>query len=105
MGAWRGAGRGAARALEVAERIQAIIAEQVATPNGSDRITVSVGVASFDGAESTDGLVTRADAAMRRAKQAGRDWCVVATVTVPAPGRRPVVLDPGQCDTAASSRP
>ena len=57
------------RAAEVLDRVRA------ATPNGE---TASAGVVQFDGRESAQSLVARADAAMYRAKHAGRG------VTMPA---------------------
>ena len=57
------------QAAEVLDRVRA------ATPNGQ---TASAGVVRWDGSESADSLVARADAAMYRAKHAGR------AVTVPA---------------------
>jgi diguanylate cyclase (GGDEF)-like protein len=57
------------QAQEVLDRVRA------ATPNGE---TASAGVVTYDGRESADSLVARADAAMYRAKHAGRG------VTVPA---------------------
>lgn len=39
----------------------------------SDRLTVSIGIAQWDGEEVADSLVCRADEALYRAKQAGRD--------------------------------
>jgi diguanylate cyclase (GGDEF)-like protein len=57
------------QASEVLDRVRA------ATPNAQ---TASAGVVRYDGRESADSLVARADAAMYRAKHAGRG------VTVPA---------------------
>jgi diguanylate cyclase (GGDEF)-like protein len=57
------------QAREVLDRVRG------ATPNGQ---TASAGVVRYDGRESADSLVARADAAMYRAKHAGR------SVTVPA---------------------
>ena len=53
----------------VVERIRA------ATPAGQ---TVSAGIAQWDGAEDNEALVARADAALYRAKAAGRDRALVA---------------------------
>ena len=58
-----------ARAQEVIDRVRA------ATPNDQ---TASAGVVSYDGRESRDSLLSRADAALYRAKHAGR----ATTVTV-----------------------
>ncbi len=56
-------------ALALVERLRA------ATPPGQ---TVSAGLAQWDGSESVDGLLERADAALYAAKAAGRDRAVVA---------------------------
>jgi len=61
-------------ALTIVDRLRA------ATPSGQ---TCSAGVACWDGEESSDGLVARADAALYQAKVAGRDRSVAA---VPASG-------------------
>jgi diguanylate cyclase (GGDEF)-like protein len=53
----------------VVERIRA------ATPGGQ---TVSAGIAQWDGSEDNDALVARADAALYRAKAAGRDRALAA---------------------------
>ena len=57
------------RAQEVLDRVRG------ATPNGQ---SASAGVVSYDGRESRDSLLARADAALYRAKHAGRS----TTVTV-----------------------
>jgi diguanylate cyclase (GGDEF)-like protein len=59
--------------LKVAEKIRAAI-EQTPIP-GCDHLTVSLGVAQLGEQESGDSLTQRADAAMARAKRAGRN-CV-----------------------------
>jgi diguanylate cyclase (GGDEF)-like protein len=56
-------------ALAIVDRLRAV------TPGGQ---TCSAGVACWDGEESTDGLVARADAALYQAKVAGRDRSVAA---------------------------
>ena len=57
------------RAQEVIDRVRA------ATPNGE---TASAGVVSYDGRESKDSLLARADAALYRAKHAGRAQTIPA---------------------------
>ncbi|MDX6686461.1 MAG: hypothetical protein QOF86_2589, partial [Baekduia sp.] len=52
------------------------VAEQLRSAVPGDA-TCSIGVVTWDGAETADELVARADAALYRAKGAGRD-CVVA---------------------------
>jgi diguanylate cyclase (GGDEF)-like protein len=66
---------GAEHAGIVAERLRA------ATPMG---MTVSCGVATWDGDEQPSALVARADAALYAAKAAGRDRVVAAAPTAPA---------------------
>jgi diguanylate cyclase (GGDEF)-like protein len=56
-------------AREVIDRVRA------ATPNDQ---TASAGVVLFDGAESAEDLLARADAALYRAKRAGRAMTVGA---------------------------
>jgi diguanylate cyclase (GGDEF)-like protein len=59
--------------LRMAEKIRHAV-EQTAIP-GCDHVTVSLGVAQLGEQENADSLVQRADAAMARAKRAGRN-CV-----------------------------
>jgi diguanylate cyclase (GGDEF)-like protein len=59
--------------LKMAEKIRQAV-EQAAVP-GCDHVTVSLGVAQLGEQESADSLVQRVDAAMARAKRAGRN-CV-----------------------------
>jgi len=64
--------------LKMAEKIRAAIA---ATPiPGCDRLTVSLGVAQLGDQESADALTVRVNAAMARAKRAGRN-CVELAMT------------------------
>jgi len=60
-------------ALKMAEKVRVAIAE-AAIP-GADRVTVSLGVAQLGEQESADSLVQRVNAALARAKRAGRN-CV-----------------------------
>ena len=79
-------GDSAAQALEAAERIRSEVA-QLAVPldeGETASITVSVGIATFDGSESSEQLVARADAALYRAKQSGRNRSVLAQPARPA---------------------
>jgi diguanylate cyclase (GGDEF)-like protein len=57
---------GLANGMEIAERLR------TAQPEG----TCSLGVAAWDGQEEATGLVARADRALYRAKEAGRDRCL-----------------------------
>jgi len=63
-----------ANAIAIGERIRSDIeATPVETPAGSVPITISIGVAQWDGNETMAHLFDRADTAMYRAKQAGRN--------------------------------
>jgi diguanylate cyclase (GGDEF)-like protein len=63
-------------ALSLVERLRAV------TPEGE---TCSAGIAEWDGSESPEALVGRADAALYRAKRAGRNRALTAPSTAPAP--------------------
>ena len=66
-------------AAEVAERSRRRLAEtSVAIDGVAVRVTASMGVASGVGAGSLDELLRRADAALYRAKDGGRDRVEVA---------------------------
>ena len=60
-------------AAEIAEKLRAAAAEPVPIPGGHVHVTLSIGVTLADKGESTDTLVARADTAMYRAKQGGRN--------------------------------
>jgi diguanylate cyclase (GGDEF)-like protein len=62
-------------AAAIIDRLRAL------TPEGE---TTSAGIAGWDGAESADALVARADHALYRAKRGGRDRTVVASDPAPA---------------------
>jgi len=76
-------GAGPEEALEVAERLR----RAVASAAGAVSVTCSIGVAVTGGAltASPEELVRAADEALYRAKEQGRDRCVLAP-TAPAPG-------------------
>ncbi|HET7571192.1 MAG TPA: diguanylate cyclase [Gaiellaceae bacterium] len=76
-------GTDAAGAARVAERARAALAETpVVTPDGAAlRVTASFGVAAFPEQPSESSLVAAADAALYRAKRAGKNR--VATATEP----------------------
>jgi diguanylate cyclase (GGDEF)-like protein len=66
---------GLAEALIIAEKIRSAIA---GAESGSLRITASIGVAERESGEDFDCLLKRADAALYRAKAAGRDRALAA---------------------------
>jgi diguanylate cyclase (GGDEF)-like protein len=67
-------------AFQVAERIRTRFAsENMRVVNGEDmQATVSLGVASFNGKETAEALMARADEAMYEAKRLGKNRSVVA---------------------------
>lgn len=71
-----------AQAAHTAERIRADLDERALELEGRAPLhqTASFGVATFDGDESPESLVDRADWAMYRAKQAGRNRVAVARI-------------------------
>ncbi|MGH7605837.1 MAG: diguanylate cyclase, partial [Gemmatimonadales bacterium] len=75
-----------ATAVLVAERIRARVAEQ---DLGAGKLTVSVGVAEYpDGGDTPEELIATADAAMYRAKGAGRNQVVVAGASEQSPPQK-----------------
>ncbi len=66
-------------AFGVTERVRAAVAERpVATPFGTIQVSVSAGVASARDGEAFDSVLARADAALYKAKTAGRDRSMVS---------------------------
>ncbi len=65
-------------ALKIAEKIRMTIA-QTDIP-GADRVTVSLGVAQVAEQENADALMVRVDAALARAKRAGRNCVELAMI-------------------------
>lgn len=63
-------------AVSVAEKLRTTAAQPIGTPGGPVTATLSIGVTLARPDESTDALVARADAAMYRAKQSGRNRIV-----------------------------
>jgi diguanylate cyclase (GGDEF)-like protein len=76
-------GCGATAAADVLQRLRA------ATPDGQ---TFSAGIATWDGQETAEQLIARADAALYQAKEAGRDRSVVAQPCLETVG---TLLEPG----------
>ncbi|WP_165493117.1 GGDEF domain-containing protein [Hylemonella gracilis] len=71
-------GTDAARALLIAERIRAAIADMPLLAEPAVPLTVSIGVAQRTPNESTESLLARADAALYAAKQGGRNRVTLA---------------------------
>lgn len=65
-----------ANAAEIAEKLRCAAAEPIETSAGKVGATLSIGVTLARAGESTETLVSRADAAMYHAKQSGRNQVV-----------------------------
>jgi len=75
-----------ATAAIVAERVRARVAQEEL---GEGRLTVSIGLAEYpDGGDTPEDLIATADAAMYRAKGAGRNQVIVARVSQTRAGDR-----------------
>jgi diguanylate cyclase len=74
-------------AMQVAEGLrQAIAGLRIESTHGEAMsVSVSIGVAAYDGHPDYQHLLDRADAALRRAKQEGRNRCVMAERSGSAP--------------------
>jgi diguanylate cyclase (GGDEF)-like protein len=71
---------GLGKGMEIAERIRRRIAARCRPASDPGRkITVSLGVAGFDAAETQEQLFNRADRALYRAKEEGRNRSIAAT--------------------------
>jgi diguanylate cyclase (GGDEF)-like protein len=57
----------------VAERLRRVVEALSPTDGGPDKVTTSVGVAAFGAGDSAASLISRADAALYEAKNAGRN--------------------------------
>lgn len=66
-------------AVAVAEKILGACAQPISLPAGTAQATVSIGVTISEAAEESRELIARADHAMYRAKQAGRNQVVTVT--------------------------
>ena len=73
-----------AQATAIAERIREGVAQlPIFGGNDTDRFTVSIGIATAEDADASfDVLFGRADQALYRAKQAGRNWVAIAAPVV-----------------------
>ena len=73
-------------AEDVYDRLRSHVADsQVPTKDGPISVTVSIGVAAGTGESTADGLLAAADAALYRAKAAGRNRVARATADDPQP--------------------
>jgi two-component system cell cycle response regulator len=64
-------------AISVAERVRMSVEAMAPFAGGPDRVTCSVGIAQFRGDDTTASFVDRADQALYRSKQNGRNRCTV----------------------------
>ncbi len=77
------------RALQIAERLRAAVEGSGLTYADGKPLTVSIGVAYARAADRSADLLERADRALYRAKDRGRNRVVEATEVVAFPGERP----------------
>ena len=71
------------QAVQLAEKLRQTIEKlSHSTPAGELKVTVSLGVAQQDGDEAFDSLVSRADQALYRAKDGGRNQILEASLTL-----------------------
>jgi len=68
--------RGLSDAVTIAEKLRRAVAEPIVTSAGSLSITLSIGVTMVRPGENPDAIISRADHAMYRAKQTGRNQVV-----------------------------
>ncbi|MEA5391932.1 PAS domain S-box protein [Cyanobium gracile UHCC 0139] len=68
--------RGLSDAVTLAEKLRRAVAEPIVTSAGSLSITLSIGVTMVRPGENPDEIISRADNAMYRAKQTGRNQVV-----------------------------
>lgn len=80
-------GSRAEQAAVLAERIrESVAADSIETQAGRLKTTVSVGIAAFGEEDTLEGLIWRADSALYRAKESGRNRTVIYSPTIPAIG-------------------
>ena len=60
-------------ALAVADQIRRAASQPIAGPHGPVSVTISIGVTMVSPGDTSDDVIARADEAMYRAKEAGRD--------------------------------
>ena len=72
-------------AVAIAEKLRSAATQPITTPSGPVSTTLSIGVTLAHPDETTDALVARADAAMYRAKQSGRNRVVPFNSEWPVP--------------------
>jgi diguanylate cyclase (GGDEF)-like protein len=72
-------------AVAIAEKLRSAATQSITTPSGPVSTTLSIGVTLAHPDETTDALVARADAAMYRAKQSGRNRVVPFNSEWPVP--------------------
>ncbi|KEF41992.1 MAG: hypothetical protein ER33_08325 [Cyanobium sp. CACIAM 14] len=82
-------------AVTIAEKLRHIVAEPIATSAGPLSITLSIGVTMLMPGEHSDVTISRADQAMYRAKQSGRNQVVTITPESDRTGERVSPRQPG----------
>jgi diguanylate cyclase (GGDEF)-like protein len=87
-------------AVNMAEKLRSLIEQEIFA--AGIQLTVSIGVAQLQREESREGWLRRADAALYRAKERGRNKVVVAEA--PEPEALMLVLTPGSSDEPGAGR-
>ncbi len=86
--------RGLGDAVTIAEKLRRAVAEPIPTSAGSLSITLSIGVTLVCPGENPDAIISRADHAMYRAKQTGRNQVVPFSAQADSGGGRSVSWQP-----------